>query len=138
MFLEQPFKQLLDLSQPLKVLDLCAAPGGKSTHIQSLISAESLLVSNEVIKPRSIVLTDTIMRWGSKNVFVTNNFSANTFDMATNGSLVLNKVNGNYWDRYEGYDLNKDNVGDVPYRPVSMYSMIVEQMPTAVLLLIVI
>lgn len=68
------------------------------------------------------------------NVFVTNNFSSNTFDMATNGSLVLNKVNGNYWDRYEGYDLNKDNIGDVPYRPVSMYSMIVEQMPTAVLL----
>jgi len=73
MFLEQPFKQLLDLSQPLKVLDLCASPGGKSTHIQSLISAESLLVSNEVIKPRSIVLTDTIIRWGCKNVFVTNN-----------------------------------------------------------------
>jgi nitrous oxidase accessory protein len=68
------------------------------------------------------------------NIFVTNNFSSNTFDMATNGSLVLNKVNGNYWDRYEGYDLNKDNVGDVPYHPVSMYSMIVEQMPTAVLL----
>ena len=73
MFLEQPFKQLLDLSQPLKVLDLCAAPGGKSTHIQSLISDDSLLVSNEVIRPRSIVLTDTIIRWGCKNVFVTNN-----------------------------------------------------------------
>jgi nitrous oxidase accessory protein len=68
------------------------------------------------------------------NVFTENNFSSNTFDMATNGNLVLNKVNGNYWDRYEGYDLNKDNVGDVPYHPVSMYSMIVEQMPTAVLL----
>jgi nitrous oxidase accessory protein len=68
------------------------------------------------------------------NVLIRNNFSANTFDMATNGSLVLNKINGNYWDRYEGYDLNKDNIGDVPYRPVSMYSMIVEQMPTAVLL----
>jgi nitrous oxidase accessory protein len=68
------------------------------------------------------------------NTFTKNNFSANTFDMATNGSLVLNKVNGNYWDRYEGYDLNKDNIGDVPYHPLSMYSMIVEQMPSAVLL----
>jgi nitrous oxidase accessory protein len=68
------------------------------------------------------------------NVFIKNNFSSNTFDMATNGTLVLNKVNSNYWDRYEGYDLNKDNVGDIPYHPVSMYSMIVEQMPTAVLL----
>jgi nitrous oxidase accessory protein len=68
------------------------------------------------------------------NVFTGNNFSSNTFDMATNGSLVLNTVNGNYWDRYDGYDLNGDNVGDVPYHPVSMYSMIVEQIPTAVLL----
>jgi 16S rRNA C967 or C1407 C5-methylase (RsmB/RsmF family)/NOL1/NOP2/fmu family ribosome biogenesis protein len=73
MFLEQPFRQLLNLSQPLKVLDLCAAPGGKSTHIQSLLSPGSLLVSNEVIKTRSIVLTDNIIRWGCKNVFVTNN-----------------------------------------------------------------
>lgn len=72
MFLEQPFRQLLDLSQPLKALDLCAAPGGKTTHIQSLLSAESLLVSNEVIKPRSLVLTDNVVRWDCQNVFVTN------------------------------------------------------------------
>lgn len=68
------------------------------------------------------------------NVFTRNNFSSNTFDMATNGNLVLNTVDSNYWDRYEGYDLNKDNIGDVPYRPVSMYSMVVERIPTAVLL----
>lgn len=68
------------------------------------------------------------------NVFEYNNFTGNTFDLVTNGSLVLNTINGNYWDRYEGYDLDRDNVGDVPYRPVSMYSMIVERMPTAVLL----
>ncbi|HEY0656502.1 MAG TPA: nitrous oxide reductase family maturation protein NosD [Chryseosolibacter sp.] len=68
------------------------------------------------------------------NVFRQNNFIANTFDMATNGSLVLNKVSENYWDRYEGYDLDKNRVGDVPYHPVSMYSMVVEQMPSAVLL----
>ena len=73
MFLEQAVKQLADLSQPLKVLDLCAAPGGKSTHLQSLLSADSLLVSNEVIKARSVVLTDNIIRWGCSNVFVTNN-----------------------------------------------------------------
>jgi len=68
------------------------------------------------------------------NTFSRNNFSANTFDIATNGSLVLNKLESNYWDKYEGYDLDKDNIGDVPYHPVSMYSMVVEQMPTAVLL----
>jgi len=68
------------------------------------------------------------------NTFFKNNFSSNTFDIVSNGDLVLNKINRNYWDRYEGYDLNHDNIGDVPYRPVSMYGMIVEQMPTAVLL----
>lgn len=73
MFLEQALTQLLDLSKPQKVLDLCAAPGGKSTHIQSLLSPESLLVSNEVIKQRSLVLTDNIIKWGGGNVFITNN-----------------------------------------------------------------
>jgi nitrous oxidase accessory protein len=68
------------------------------------------------------------------NTFLNNNFKANTFDLATNGTLVLNKVEGNYWDKYEGYDLDKDLVGDVPFHPVSMYSMVVEQMPAAVLL----
>jgi NOL1/NOP2/fmu family ribosome biogenesis protein len=73
MFLEQAFKQLVDLSRPLKVLDLCAAPGGKSTHIQSLISSDSLLVSNEIIKSRNHILIDNIIKWGSSNVIVTNN-----------------------------------------------------------------
>jgi NOL1/NOP2/sun family putative RNA methylase len=73
MFLEQALKQAVDLSQPLKVLDLCAAPGGKSTHILSLISNESLLVSNEVIRSRANILTDNIVKWGCNNVIVTNN-----------------------------------------------------------------
>lgn len=63
-----------------------------------------------------------------------NNFIGNTFDVSTNGSLVLNTFNNNYWDKYDGYDLNKDQIGDVPYRPVSMYSMIVEKNPPAMLL----
>lgn len=68
------------------------------------------------------------------NTFARNNFSGNTFDMATNGTLVLNKVEGNYWDKYQGYDLDKNSIGDIPFHPVSMYSMVVEQMPAAVLL----
>jgi nitrous oxidase accessory protein len=63
-----------------------------------------------------------------------NNFVANTFDVGTNGSLVLNKFSSNYWDKYEGYDINKDKLGDIPYRPVSMYAMIVEQNPPAMIL----
>jgi 16S rRNA C967 or C1407 C5-methylase (RsmB/RsmF family)/NOL1/NOP2/fmu family ribosome biogenesis protein len=73
MFLEQAVKQTVDLSTPLKVLDLCAAPGGKSTHLLSLISKESLLVSNEVIRTRANILQDNIMKWGCSNVVVTNN-----------------------------------------------------------------
>ena len=63
-----------------------------------------------------------------------NNFIGNSFDIATNGTLVLNNFNYNYWDKYEGYDLNKDNLGDVPYHPVSMFSMIVAENPTAMIL----
>jgi nitrous oxidase accessory protein len=68
------------------------------------------------------------------NAFYENNFLGNTFDISTNGSLVLNTFNGNYWDKYEGYDLNRDNTGDVPYHPVSMYSMIIESNPAALML----
>ena len=69
------------------------------------------------------------------NNFYQNNFYGNSFDVATNGSLVLNKFYNNYWDKYEGYDRNKDGIGDVPYHPVSMYSMIVEQNPNSLILL---
>lgn len=63
-----------------------------------------------------------------------NNFIGNTFDVGTNGSLVLNTFKNNYWDKYEGYDLNRDKIGDIPFRPVSMFSMIVEKFPTAMIL----
>ncbi len=73
MFLEEVVRQTLDLSKPLKVLDLCAAPGGKSTLIQSLISPDSLLVSNEVIKSRVSILEENMTRWGAANLIITNN-----------------------------------------------------------------
>ena len=73
LFLEEVLKQSIDLSKPLHVLDLCASPGGKSTLIQSIISGESLLVSNEVIKTRVTTLAENIIRWGAANVIVTNN-----------------------------------------------------------------
>ncbi len=63
-----------------------------------------------------------------------NNFKSNTFDVGTNGSLVLNTFNNNYWDKYDGYDLDKNKLGDIPYRPVSLYAMIIDQNPTAIIL----
>ncbi|MGV3760858.1 nitrous oxide reductase family maturation protein NosD [Parapedobacter sp.] len=68
------------------------------------------------------------------NMLTQNNFVQNTFDLATNGSLKLNTFVRNYWDKYEGYDLDKDKEGDVPYRPVSLFSMVVEKYPAAMLL----
>ena len=73
MFLEQALKQTVDLSQNLKVLDLSAAPGGKSTLLLSLLSKDSLLVSNEVIRSRATILNDNIIKWGCSNIVVTNN-----------------------------------------------------------------
>lgn len=64
----------------------------------------------------------------------TNNFIGNTFDIATNGSLQVNNFNGNYWDRYDGYDLDKNHLGDIPYHPVSMFSMLIEKYPASMLL----
>lgn len=79
--------------------------------------------------------------WGMKilascsdNVIKNNNFLGNTFDISTNGSLVLNTFNNNYWDKYEGYDLDKNGVGDVPFHPLSLFAVLTETNPSAMLL----
>ncbi|HRH69594.1 MAG TPA: nitrous oxide reductase family maturation protein NosD [Flavobacteriales bacterium] len=67
-------------------------------------------------------------------VFERNGFSGNTFDMTTNGDLVLTTLKGNYWDRYRGYDLDRDGRGDVPHRPLSVFALVTERMPYAMVL----
>jgi 16S rRNA C967 or C1407 C5-methylase (RsmB/RsmF family)/NOL1/NOP2/fmu family ribosome biogenesis protein len=71
MFLEQFIRH--SFKKPLRVLDLCAAPGGKSTHLSSLLPSDSLLVSNEVIHFRALVLSENLKKWGNPNVVVTCN-----------------------------------------------------------------
>jgi nitrous oxidase accessory protein len=63
--------------------------------------------------------------------FTGNSFAGNTFDMSTNGSLMLNTLEGNYWDRYTGYDLDRDGTGDVPHRPLGFFALLVERQPYA-------
>ncbi|MEO1261959.1 MAG: RNA methyltransferase [Bacteroidota bacterium] len=72
MFLYQALRQTVDLFQPLKVLDLCAAPGGKSTLIASAISSDSFLLANEVIKKRIDPLKHNLTKWGHDNTMISN------------------------------------------------------------------
>jgi nitrous oxidase accessory protein len=69
------------------------------------------------------------------NTIEHNNFIGNTFDVSTNGETQLSNFDSNYWDKYEGYDLNRDGEGDIPYRPVSLFSVIVEHLPPSLLLI---
>ena len=64
-----------------------------------------------------------------------NNFKGNTFEVATNAIRSMNVFYRNYWDQYRGYDLNHDQVGDIPYHPVSLYSKITEESPFTLMLL---
>jgi 16S rRNA C967 or C1407 C5-methylase (RsmB/RsmF family)/NOL1/NOP2/fmu family ribosome biogenesis protein len=73
MFLEQAYHQLVDNSENIRVLDLCGAPGGKSTHLSSLIDENGFLVANDVIRTRAVILSENITKWGIGNTVVTNN-----------------------------------------------------------------
>lgn len=71
MFLQVVLQQITG-DTPLRVLDLCAAPGGKSTLLASNLPKDSLLVSNEVIKSRASILKENIIKWGYDHIVVTN------------------------------------------------------------------
>lgn len=73
MVIEQIIKQSVNLKEELLALDLCGAPGGKSSHISSILNENSLLVSNEVIKTRANILSENLTKWGHPNVVITNN-----------------------------------------------------------------
>lgn len=73
MFLEQAILQLELHKKPITALDLCAAPGGKSTHLIQLLHDDSLLVSNEVIRSRAPILAENLIKWGKPNYLVTSN-----------------------------------------------------------------
>ena len=80
--------------------------------------------------------------WGIKvsggcyaNHIFRNNFISNTFDVSYNSRINDNTFNGNYWGDYAGYDLDRDGIGDVPYRPVKLFSYIVHNTPETIVLM---
>ena len=70
-----------------------------------------------------------------KNIFSNNNFISNALDVSYNSKMNDNSFNENYWSEYNGYDLDKNGIGDVPYRPVKLFSYIVSQTPESIVLL---
>jgi nitrous oxidase accessory protein len=69
------------------------------------------------------------------NVITRNDFKGNSFDISTNSQSNLNDFSGNYWEEYTGYDLDRDGVGDVPYRPVKLFTSIIAQAPASIILM---
>ena len=69
------------------------------------------------------------------NNFIGNNFLYNSFDISYNSKINDNVFDRNYWSNYTGYDLDKDGIGDVPYRPVKLFSYIVNRTPETIILL---
>lgn len=74
-----------------------------------------------------------IVASSANNSILKNDFKGNTFDVGTNGRSQNNKFENNYWDKYRGYDLDKNGYGDVPHRPLSVFSTISEYNPMAML-----
>jgi nitrous oxidase accessory protein len=69
------------------------------------------------------------------NNFVSNNFLYNSFDISYNSKLNDNVFDRNFWSNYSGYDLDKNGIGDVPHRPVKLFSYIVNRTPETIVLL---
>jgi nitrous oxidase accessory protein len=69
------------------------------------------------------------------NTFTENNFLHNAFDVSYHGAINENIFHKNYWASYTGYDLDKNNLGDVPHRPVKLFSYLVNKSPESIVLL---
>lgn len=70
-----------------------------------------------------------------KNIYTKNDFLHNALDLSYNSKLNDNEFDNNYWSEYNGYDLDKDGIGDVSYRPVKLFSYVINKTPENIILL---
>ena len=90
-------------------------------------------IKNNILKKNGWAIK--LMANSMNNSFTQNDFIANSFDVSTNSRQNFNTFENNYYSKYKGYDLTKNGIGDVPYRPVKLYSIIVEQQTPSLVLL---
>jgi nitrous oxidase accessory protein len=76
-----------------------------------------------------------VMADAQETVFRRNRFEGNSFDVSTNSANATSRFEGNYWDRYTGYDLDRDGYGDVPFAPVRLFAFVVQQNEPAIILM---
>ena len=96
-------------------------------------SSNRLRIENNIFEQNGWAIK--IMANSMDNTFTGNDFINNSFAVATNSRQNFNTFNANYWQSYRGYDLDRDGTGDVPYRPVGLFSLIVEKQHPALVLL---
>jgi 16S rRNA C967 or C1407 C5-methylase (RsmB/RsmF family)/NOL1/NOP2/fmu family ribosome biogenesis protein len=101
MFIEEIVRQCVDIQQDIAVLDLCAAPGGKSTLLASILSENSLIIANEVIKNRVDILKDNMIKWGYPNVYVSNHDPEDFTPKPPKGGAILQTSPLGGWGLYD-------------------------------------
>ena len=92
MFLSHVLRKYLSdesFSHPIVALDLCAAPGGKSTLTLSELPKDSLLIANEVVRQRANILAENLMKWGNPNIIVTNNYAEDFQSLGAVFDLII-------------------------------------------------
>lgn len=94
--------------------------------------SNKILIENNIFRQNGWAIR--LMANSMDNSFMGNDFLSNTFDISTNSIQNFNYFNSNYWSGYKGYDLDRNGLGDIPHRPVTLFSVLIEQNPSALLL----
>jgi nitrous oxidase accessory protein len=96
-------------------------------------ASDNMLVEKNHFKQNGWAIR--IMANSMNSIFRLNNFMENIFEVSTNSGNNSNIFVNNYWSKYQGYDLNRNGRGDIPHRPVRLFSLIVQDVPVSHILL---